>query len=118
MTPKEFGKYVARDLYCLHCGNTDTLIPNHRANRQMGGSKKRNHPANIVVLCSLINGLIESDAKWAEKARKYGWKLSPWDDPFWVPVFDRIQNKWWLLDDEFGRTRLSVLSDDRLDRPF
>ena len=118
MTPKQFARFMERDRGCLHCGDVETAVPNHRVNRGMGGSRKRNHPANIVVLCSLVNGLIESDAEWATKARTFGWKLASWDDPFWVPVFDVMSGRWWLLDNEFERTRLSVLSDDRLDRPL
>ena len=118
MNAKQFAKYVARDRYCLHCGETEAIAPNHRANRGMGGSKHRNHAANIVVLCSYINGAIESDARAAQVARENGWKLSAWDDPFWVPVFDAMTGRWWLLDDEFGRTQLSVPKPTRLDRPF
>jgi len=107
VTPKEFAKYVARDRYCLHCGETEAIAPNHRSNRGMGGSKKRNHPANIVVLCSLVNGLIESDADWATMARAHGWKLSSWDDPYFVGVYDATTGRWWRLDDVFGRVEVS-----------
>ena len=117
MTPKQFAKYLDRDGSCYHCGDVETAVPNHRANRGIGGSRKRDHPANIIVLCSEVNGLIESDALWASKAREYGWKLNSWDDPFWVPVFDAVWGVWWLLDDEWGRTRLSPLREPT-DRPF
>jgi len=111
VTPKEFAKYVARDRYCLHCGETEAIAPNHRSNRGMGGSKKRNHAANIVVLCSLVNGLIESDAGWAAMARAHGWKLSSWDDPYFVGVYDATTGRWWRLDDSFGR--VEVAGDER-----
>lgn len=117
MTPKQFARYLERDGGCYHCGDVETAIPQHRVNRGMGGSKKRDHPANIIVLCSLVNGLIESNAEWATKARTFGWKLSPWDDPAWVPVFDAVENKWWLLDDGFDRDPLIVLERAE-DRPF
>jgi hypothetical protein len=103
MTPKEFAKLIDRDGYCLDCGATEALAPNHRANRGMGGSKKRNHPANYVLLCSLMNGLIESDQRWADLAISYGWKLKPWDDPKASPVFDSITGSWYLLNDEWER---------------
>jgi hypothetical protein len=103
MTPKEFAKLVARDSYCLHCGIDEAVAPNHRINRGMGGSKKRNHPANYVLLCSIMNGLIESDHRWAELAISYGWKLRPWDEPNLSPVFDSITGTWFLLDDDWGR---------------
>jgi hypothetical protein len=73
----------------------------------MGGSKKRNHPANIVVLCSLVNGLIESNAIWRRKALMNGWKLGSWEDARFVPVFDVLSGRWWRLDDEFGRVEVS-----------
>jgi hypothetical protein len=102
----------------LHCGETEAISPNHRANRGIGGSKKRDHPANIVVLCSYMNGAIESDSTAARVARENGWKLNSWDDPFWVPVLDVMTGVWWLLDDDFGRTQLDVLDRDGFDRPF
>jgi hypothetical protein len=107
VTPKEFAKYVARDRYCLHCGETEAISPNHRLNRGMGGSKKRNHPANIVVLCSMFNGAIESDGPAATLARAHGWKLASWEDATFVPVFDFPAGKWWRLDDVFGRVEVS-----------
>lgn len=103
MKPKEFEKYLARDKHCLHCGTTETLVPNHRANRGMGGSKKRDVPSNIVVLCARINGEIESDAIMAEVARQYGWKLKTWQEPLGAPVLDLPSGKWYLLTDSFTR---------------
>jgi hypothetical protein len=113
MNAKQFARFLERDGGCLHCGDVETAIPQHRVNRGMGGSKKRDHPANIIVLCSLVNGLIESDAEWATKALTFGWKLSPWDDPTFVPVYEAMWGQWWLLDDEFGRTRAVNVLDDR-----
>lgn len=99
---KQFNRYLDRDGYCLHCGETEALAPNHRANRGMGGSKARDVPSNIVVLCSLLNGQIESDARYAATARRYGWKLDSWDDPLEVPVYDTLKGEWHLLDNEYG----------------
>lgn len=103
MSPKEFAKYVSRDMYCLHCGENEAISPNHRINRGMGGSKNRNRPSNIVILCSVANSLIESDADWAETAKRYGWKLLSWQDPEFEPVYDMIADIWYLLDDEYSR---------------
>jgi len=103
MTPKDFGKLVARDNYCLHCGETEAIAPNHRINRGMGGSKKRNHAANYALICSSLNGLIESDHRWAQVAKDYGWKLETWQDPYTEPVFDLVMGVWYLLDDNFTR---------------
>lgn len=113
MTPKQFARYLERDGHCLHCGELEALSPNHRASRGMGGSKKRDVPSNIVVLCSIFNGLIESDVKAARKAHTYGWKLANWENPLAVPVYDAVWGQWWLLDDGFGRVRV-----EDGDRPF
>lgn len=102
MNAKQFDKLLARDGYCLHCGATEALSPNHRANRGMGGSKVRDVPSNLVVLCSLFNGFIESNAKAAATAKDFGWKLNTWQNPLEVPVFDTQKREWRLLDDVYG----------------
>lgn len=110
VTPKEFKKLLARDRHCLHCGlDDDTLIPQHRINRQMGGAgtaSNRNKSSNLIVLCSAFNGLIEFDSKAADMARKYGWKLDSWQDPLFEPVWDSGQSTWLMLDDDFGSAEL------------
>lgn len=106
MTPKEFARLLARDRYCLECGETEAISPNHRANRGMGGSKLRNRPSNLVVLCSLFNGAIEADPHAREMAIANGWKLNSWDDPLTIPVLDRITGESFLLDDNYGRTMI------------
>lgn len=102
MNAKEFKRLIARDRYCLHCGETEAVAPNHRANRGMGGSKERDVPSNIVLLCSLLNGLIESDSRYAQVAKEYGWKVSKWQDWRTIPVFDTLTGEWRLLDDNYG----------------
>lgn len=106
MTKKEFNKYLARDNRCWHCGDTgDTLIPQHRKNRQAGGkNKSADQPSNIIVLCSQANGLLESDAKFAELGRKLGWKLRQHENPAEVPIFGH--GGWWLLNDDFTKDLL------------
>jgi len=107
LTPKQFAKHLALQPYCPHCGDTETLVPNHRANRGAGSPKSLNKPSNILVLCSMMNGLIESDAKAAATARRYGWKLSKWDNPAEKPYYDLVTNCWWLLDDNYNRDKLN-----------
>lgn len=34
-------------------------VPHHRANRGSGGSRTLDHPANLVLVCSLCNGAAE-----------------------------------------------------------
>lgn len=111
MTPKQFQLYVRRDKGCVHCGELEAIAPNHRINRGMGGSKKRDHPANIVVLCSMMNNLIESNAYWRRQALIYGWKLTPYDDPHLTPVFSVLERTWWLLRDDFSRLAVSRWDD-------
>lgn len=103
MTKKEFQKYLDRDGGCVHCGDTETAVPNHRANRGMGGSKERNVPSNVVVLCSALNGLIESSSDYAEVAKANGWKLLTSDDPEKSPYYDLKTGRWYLLDNFYSR---------------
>jgi len=106
MNKKEFQKYLDRDRACPHCGTTGPeLIPQHRLNRGMGGSAVRNRPSNIIVFCSLGNGLMESNATFAQLARSYGWKLLAWQDPEKTPA--RLFDGWYLLDDNFRKVRTS-----------
>ena len=108
MTKKEFERFLARDKYCLHCGTTEALAPNHRANRGHGGSKKAEVASNVVILCSLFNGLIESDVKAAGMAKRFGWKLSRYDNPLEMPVYDMVAGVWWLLDDNYQKGKLQT----------
>ena len=102
MTKKEFQKYLDRDRACPHCGTTGPeLIPQHRSNRGMGGSKSRNRPSNIIAFCSGGNGLMESSASFATLAREYGWKLLSHQDPDKTPV--KLFDGWHLLDDNFRK---------------
>lgn len=70
----------------------------------MGGSKSLDTPANIIVMCSNMNGLIESDAVTADIAREYGWKLHRWQSPVSIPFYDLVTREWSLIDDGFNRT--------------
>jgi len=103
MNKQQFAKVLERDGSCVHCGSTDeTLVVNHRANRGMGGSKARDVPSNWVVLCSSANQRLESDWRFANLGRKYGWKLSVYRDPRTTPVFHAGLGEWRVYDDDFG----------------
>lgn len=103
----EYERMLERDGYhCYHCGTTEGLVPNHRRNRGMGGSKAREVPSNVVTLCSSVNGLIESDDRWAELARRYGWKLREGEDPLGVPAYDRQARTWYMFDDTWSRMKV------------
>lgn len=106
MNGRKFALYLARDLHCV-CGcvgREDTLVPQHRINRGMGGSKELDRPANVIVMCSSVNGLIESNATWAKRSRDYGWKLQRWQSPEDVPFYDLATRTWHLIDNDFNRT--------------
>jgi len=108
MTKKEFDKYLARDKHCLHCGLVDdTLVPQHRLGRGMGGkSKTADRVSNIIVFCSKANGLLESSSTLAQMGRDYGWKLQTGQDPATTPVYDN--GVWWLLTDDFKRFPIEI----------
>jgi hypothetical protein len=105
---KQFQRFIDRDGGCVHCGRTDTLVPHHRANRGMGGSKDRDVPSNIVTMCAEFNGLMESKSNPAQLALMKGWKCRTWDKPIDVPVFNVIHGVWFLLDDEFNVKEVQV----------
>ena len=107
MTPKQFRRYVDRDKGCVHCGRTDTIVPHHRGNRGMGGSKARDVPSNIIVMCSYWNGIMESDARAAQIAREYGWKVSSHDTPKEREIYYPSEGVWYRLDDDYGKESVS-----------
>jgi hypothetical protein len=72
----------------------------------MGGSKKRDVPSNIVVLCSYLNGMIESNSSQAHHARMAGWKLFSHEDATSTPLWDAQTSEWVLLADDFSRAPL------------
>lgn len=108
MTKKEFAKLLARDNHqCIHCGlDDDTLVVQHRSNRGHGGYKAGNDPANYLLLCSRFNGLIESDAKAAGMAKRYGWKISRYQNPAEQPVYDMVSGVWFILNSDWTKGQL------------
>jgi hypothetical protein len=113
MRQADWRRVLTRDEgRCYHCGTTETLVPNHRLNRGMGGSKALEIPANVVTLCSAFNGEIESNAEAANMAIAWGWKIT--GQPvineqaieviMKTPVFDRVSGHWFRLDNHYGRT--------------
>jgi hypothetical protein len=81
----------------------DTLVPQHRSNRGQGGDRSKNRLSNLVWLCSEVNGLIESDPEWAERARNLGVKLSLHDDPTVERIDHAVHGLVWL--DDAGNVR-------------
>ena len=109
VTKKEFAKYLARDKHCYHCGIADdTLVPQHRLNRGMGGSRMRSNASNIVVVCSHSNGMFEASEGASLVAQRFGWKLRAGQDPLSSPVFDTYDGVWYLFDDDFNRIQVNA----------
>jgi hypothetical protein len=113
MRRRDFDRLLERDGgKCMHCGTTEGLIPQHRKNRGMGGSKLRDVPSNLIVLCSFFNDLIEIDATAASVAIAYGWKVEGLDAWELIPVYDVTAQGWFVLDNHFNR--LAVSSGEHL----
>jgi 5-methylcytosine-specific restriction endonuclease McrA len=107
MKYKHFIQLLGRDSYCLHCGlDDDTLIIQHRSNKGFGGSKRLDNTANLMILCSSFNNLIESDAKAAGLAKRFGYKISRYDNPLEMPIYDVVTGIWYLLKDDWTREQL------------
>lgn len=95
--PKKILKQVLeRDSHCWHCGREDNLVPHHRINRGMGGSKLLDLPENLLMVCAVWNGQMESHPLAASKARGWGHKLSLWES-LELPVFDVAAFRWYFL---------------------
>ena len=98
-----YKRLFARDLYCVWHGrgcDQETLVPQHRANRGIGGYRGGDALSNVVLLCA-YNSLIESDPVIAAEARRLGIKISRHADPRAVPV-QHQQLGLVLLDDDGG----------------
>lgn len=104
MKPNEFKKYEARDTHCPHCGiGVPYLVPHHRKNRGMGGSKLRDNPSNILLVCAELNGAMEQQSEVAEDARRFGWKLESWQDPLVIPIYDAVTGFLYRLKDDYSK---------------
>jgi 5-methylcytosine-specific restriction endonuclease McrA len=101
-----------RDQHCWHCGETWDLVVHHRINRGMGGSKLLDRPDNLLAVCALYNGAMESDARVASQARGWGHKLPAWEQ-LSHPVFDATGFSWWVLNLDG-----SMVESDWKDQPF
>jgi len=104
LKPQDRKKLIARDEeQCWHCGTTETLTVQHRMNRGMGGSNKRDNPANLILLCWFVNFEMEASSRAADSARLAGWKCDRGATPELTPVFHQPSNSWYLLDNDWQR---------------
>ena len=87
-----------RDGHCWHCGGEVDLVPHHRINRGMGGSKLLDRPDNLMMVCAVYNGAMESSADTARLARQWGHKLPVWAE-LETPVWDVVTGWWYLFRD-------------------
>jgi 5-methylcytosine-specific restriction endonuclease McrA len=87
-----------RDSACFHCGSSQDLVIHHRRNRGMGGSKLLDTLDNLMMVCAVYNGAMESDPVVARQARAWNHKLPVWEKEN-LPVFDRLGGWWYLLPD-------------------
>ena len=102
-----WAKVLERDVCCWHCGRIDdTLVPQHRINRGMGGSKLLDTPSNLVAMCSESNLLMESDAEFREKAIAFGWKVQKYNKPDQIGIYDFYKGQWFLIDNNWNKTLL------------
>jgi hypothetical protein len=103
--PKKVLKLVqARDPHCYHCGATEDLVPHHRINRGMGGSKLLDTPDNLMLVCAFFNGDMESVSASAQQARAWGHKLAVWERTE-RPVYD-VAGGWWFLLPDGNRVKM------------
>lgn len=79
-----------------------TLVPQHRQGG-MGGRKAKHRLSNVVWLCSLLNGEIESNADLQAEARRRGIKISLHANPTREPMLHAVHG-WVVLDDLGGVT--------------
>ena len=97
----------ARDSHCWHCGATDDLIPHHRKNRGMGGSKLLDGLDNLMLVCAFYNGEMETTSQTATEARGWGHKLATWEATN-KPVFDCPTFTWYTLLEDGTRVVFNI----------
>ena len=100
---------LKRDAWCWHCGTSSYLVPHHRINRGSGGSRALDRLDNLILVCAVYNGQMESDPEIARQARIDGHKLSRYENTD-EPVFDCLQGIWYQLDAVGGKHELRGLS--------
>jgi hypothetical protein len=73
----------------------------------MGGSKAADVPSNIIAMCAVYNGLMESSHAAASLALSKGWKLAQWENPLESIIYHAGEGAWYLLDDNYNRVLLT-----------
>jgi hypothetical protein len=55
-----------------------------------------------------MNFLIEANAEAAATARRYGWKISKYDNALEKPYYDLIAGRWYLLGNDFTKSEVVI----------
>lgn len=98
---------------CIMTGTeTERIVPQHRQGG-MGGRANKHRLANLVLLDSILNGLITSDAKLQLISKVWGVAVSLHADVEEIPVFRPHMQTWFLL---HGNERKVVTALEALDR--
>lgn len=113
-----YAIYNRDDWQCVHCGTTQGLSIQHRINRGMGGSKRRDSLSSLITLCAIANQRLESDAQFAQAGRYYGWKLNSYENPENEPVYYAPKDAWYTLDNKGGMKEVSPVEVHKEDVPF
>lgn len=101
------ARIIARDgEHCPHCGTTEGLTIQHRANRGMGGRPSADVPSNGIMLCGLLNQALELDASLAAWAVSCGWKLGKNEPTDERPYWDATLYRWVRIRDDWSRELL------------
>jgi hypothetical protein len=69
----------------------------------MGGSKLLDTFDNLMMVCAIYNGAMESDSRVAAQARTWNHKMPLWEKQN-LPVFD-IGGGWWYLHEDGTKTQ-------------
>ena len=105
--PLTVAKLAVRDgRRCIHCGTTEALTTQHRGVKGTGGRRSAERPSNGVILCWSFNVDIEANAELAAWAIQCGWKISTHADPAKMRVWDANELAWFMLADDFTRSRI------------
>lgn len=100
-----------RDGYmCVDCGTPYGLTIQHRVSKGMGGSKNLDQMSNLLTMCVTHNVLLESDAEYAGRGRKYGWKVhrNRTVKPADVPVYYWPLRAWFYLASDGSRLHVGA----------
>lgn len=100
---------------CVMTGTeTERIVPQHRQGG-MGGRSDKHRLVNLLWLDSILNGLLEADADWANHALAWGVKVPLWvQDVATVPVYFAPEMAWFVLEGETRRQVPAIVALDMM----